>query len=150
MSRSRLAGGTAASVVLRGRLAAEKTESVTYLQGTAPNKRSYKGVNLYDVLTKLAEPLFGTSIKNPGLRYFAAVTAVDGSDFASPANVGPRLIVPNDVKGGRYAKGKAKLTRNGRVYARGTASVSTATRQLTTGRYTLRVGSQSYAVRLTA
>ena len=84
---------------------------------------------------KLAEPLFGTTIKNPGLRYFVAVTAVDnyasiiawgdmdpgfgnrsdillaydernddvaGSDYGSLANVGPRLIVPGDVKGGRH------------------------------------------------
>ncbi|MDA0185314.1 collagen-like protein [Solirubrobacter phytolaccae] len=109
--------------------------SVTYLSGSTPNKRSYVGVSVYDVMTKLAEPLFGTSIKNAGLRHFLAFTAADnyvsilawgdldpffgnrsdillaydernddvaGSGFVSLGNVGPRLIVPEDVRGGRY------------------------------------------------
>ncbi|WP_028067465.1 collagen-like protein [Solirubrobacter soli] len=48
----------------------------------------------------------------------------------------------------KYANRKATLTRNGRVYARGIASSLKATRTLTKGRYTLRVGSQAFAVRL--
>jgi hypothetical protein len=216
-------------------------ESVTYNAGATPTHRSYKGVRLYDLMTKLAEPLFSTTIKNPGLRYFVTATGADayaaiiawgdidpgfgnrtgiliaydernddvaGSDYVSLADVGPRLIVPGDVKGGRYVscirdlrlassddsngivpgppgpagpkgdkgdKGepgrdakvtcrsvghtkvvctikythrRARLTRNGRVYARGTAGALTATRRLESGRYTLRVGSQAFAVRL--
>src|ERR1700742_3448404 len=83
------AAGTDASFMLRGRLAAEKAltvtqlraavaagtltqkeETVTYNTGATPTHRSYKGVNLYELMTKLAEPLFSTTIKNPGLRYF--------------------------------------------------------------------------------
>src|ERR1700742_4854526 len=82
-----------APFVLRGRLATEqtltattlrnaaaagtvtaKTESVTYNTGSTPTHRSYVGVPLYEVMTKLAEPLFSASIKNPGLLYFVAVT----------------------------------------------------------------------------
>ena len=48
----------------------------------------------------------------------------------------------------KYANKKAKLTRNGRVYARGTAASLTVTRALKKGRYTLRVGSQAIPVRL--
>jgi hypothetical protein len=62
-----------ASVVIRGRVGAEKTftattlrtavaggtltgktESVTYNTGSTPTHRSYVGVSLYDVVTKLA------------------------------------------------------------------------------------------------
>ena len=260
------AAGTDATFKLRGRLAQEVTltatqlraavtagtltqveETVTYNTGSTPTHRSYKGVSLYQLMTKLAEPLFGTTIKNPGLRYFVTATGADayaaiiawgdidpgfgnrgdiliaydernddvaGSQYASIGNVGPRLIVPGDVKGGRYVscirdlrlassddstgvvqgpagptgpqgepgpagpkgdtgaagrdakvtckssgrtkvrctvkygKRKATLTRSGRVYARGTAGSLTATRTLTKGRYTLRVGSQTFAVRL--
>jgi hypothetical protein len=258
------AAGTDASVALRGKLAAERTltvtelraavaagkvaekqETVTFNTGNTPTHRSYKGVSLYEVMTKLAEPVFSTTIKNPGLRYFVAVTAADqyasiiawgdldpffgnradiliaydernddvaGSDYVSLANAGPRLVVPGDVRGGRYVscvrelrlassddsapipgpagpqgapgpkgdKGErgrpgrdakvtckitghahvkvtctvkyegrhARLTRNGRVYARGTAGSLTATRALVTGRYTLRVGSRAYDVRV--
>jgi hypothetical protein len=143
-----------ASFVLRGRLATEKTyadadlraavtagtltaktEAVNYLTGSTPTHRTYVGVSLYDVMTKLAEPLFSTTIKNPGLRYFLAVTGADGYEsivawgdidpsfgnrgdillaydeqnndtnevgFHTLDTTGPRLIVPNDVKGGRY------------------------------------------------
>src|ERR1700710_334082 len=85
-----------ASFVLRGRLATEvtltaedlradvaaakvtaKTESVTYATGAARTHRSYVGVSLYEVMTKLAEPLFSTTIKNPGLRYYVNVTGAD-------------------------------------------------------------------------
>lgn len=278
------APGSEAQFKLRGRVAAEKTlttaalraavqagtltaktESVTYLSGATPNKRTYVGVPIYDVMMKLGEPLFG-NIRNVELRHFLTFTAADayvaviawgdvhpnfgnrtnillaydernddvpGSDFVSLADVGPRLIVPGDVRGGRYvscvrdirlsssddsnglvtgpqgpagptgpagvagpqgepgptvqaapgaagpqgpagpagAKGergatgrdakvtcrstgktkvrcsvkydarKATLTRNGRVYARGTGASLTATRKLVKGRYTLRVGS---------
>src|SRR5262245_34708103 len=143
-----------ASVVIRGRVGAEKTltantlraavtagtltgktESVTYNTGNTPTHRSYTGVAVYDVMTKLAEPLFSATIKNAGLRYFVAVTGADAyqaivgwgdldpnfgnrgdillayderdddaheAGFHSLANVGPRLIVPGDVRGGRY------------------------------------------------
>ena len=92
-------------------------------------------MSLYEAMTKLVEPLFGTTIRNIGLRYFLSVTAVDsyralvawgdidpffgnrqdiqlayeernddvvGAGFVSLAPVGPRLIVPGDVRGGRY------------------------------------------------
>jgi hypothetical protein len=48
----------------------------------------------------------------------------------------------------KYASKPARLTRNGRVYARGTASSLTVTRRLQNGRYTLRVGPQAIPVRL--
>src|SRR5215471_14140550 len=103
--------------------------------GTTPTHRTYTGVSLYDLMTKEAEPLFSSTIKNPGLRYFVAVTGADGyeaiiswgdidpnfgnrgdiliaydernDDVAGSAfqpldSTGPRLIVPGDVKGGRY------------------------------------------------
>jgi hypothetical protein len=143
-----------ASVVIRGRVGTEKTltaetlrsavaagtltgktESVTYNTGNTPTHRTYTGVALYDVMTKLAEPLFSSTIKNAGLRYFVAVTGADAyqaivgwgdldpnfgnrgdillayderdddaheAGFHSLAGVGPRLIVPGDVRGGRY------------------------------------------------
>ena len=50
---------------------------MTYLSGSTPNKRTYVGVSLYEAMTKLVEPLFGTTVRNIGLRYFLAVTAVD-------------------------------------------------------------------------
>src|SRR5262245_58718973 len=65
------APGAEAQFKLRGRVAAEKTltaaalrdavaagtltaktESVTYLTGSTPNKRTYTGVSVYDVMTK--------------------------------------------------------------------------------------------------
>lgn len=65
------------AAVAAGTLSA-RTESVSYLAGAAPQHRTYTGVSLYDVLTKEAEPLFSSTIKNPGLRYFLAVTGADG------------------------------------------------------------------------
>ena len=148
------AANTNASIVLRGKVSVaktytdadlraavaagtltEKTETVSYLTGATPTHRAYKGVSLYDLMTKLSEPLFSPTIKNPGLRYFVAVTGADAyqsivawgdidPNFGNRGDIliaydeqnidtaevgfhsldvtGPRLIVPNDVKGGRY------------------------------------------------
>ncbi len=110
------------------------TSSVTYFSGSTPKNRTFVGVPLYEVMSKLAQPLFSPTIGNHALRHFVAIKAADAyvatiawgdlepsfgnrqdilvayeerdddasGSFVSLADVGPRLVVPGDSKGGRY------------------------------------------------
>ncbi|MEV6868486.1 molybdopterin-dependent oxidoreductase [Streptosporangium subroseum] len=106
----------------------QHTVRVRYQTSKGTEKHTFTGPLLLDVLT-LAEPRFKAETKNDQLRFFAAATGSDGyraivsfaeldpafsgtkvllavsQDGASLAAQGPRLVVPADVKGGRYVSG---------------------------------------------
>jgi len=103
----------------------QQTVQVTFQAGSATETHTYTGPLLLDVLN-LAAPTFDPAIKNDKLRHFVTVTGSDGyrvvvawgefdpdfeakplllattEDGASLADVGPRLVVPGDHRGGRY------------------------------------------------
>jgi hypothetical protein len=103
----------------------QQTPTVTFLAGTTPQTHTYTGVLLLDVLKK-AVPKFDPAIKNDNLRHYVVVTGSDGyrvvvawgefdpffegkqillaetEDGVSLQDAGPRLVVPDDSRGGRY------------------------------------------------
>lgn len=98
---------------------------VTFQSGSGTQQHHYIGALLTDVLATAA-PTFDPTIKNDALRFF--VEAVGADDYAAIVSwgeidpnfgakqvllaydedgndlcsVGPRLVVPGDIKGGRY------------------------------------------------
>jgi len=99
--------------------------TVSFLAGTATETHTFTGFLLYDVLTFL-HPTFDATVKNDRLRYYVAATGSDGyqaivawgeidpgfenkavllaftQDGKSLAGGGPRLVVSDDIHGGRY------------------------------------------------
>ncbi|HYB40348.1 MAG TPA: hypothetical protein VEL75_01195 [Candidatus Methylomirabilis sp.] len=101
------------------------TVTVSFIGPSGPEQHTFTGVLLYDSLTFLG-PLFDPTVKNDKLRFYIATTGSDGyqaivawgeidpsfenkgvllafiQDGQSLAATGPRLVVPNDIHGGRY------------------------------------------------
>jgi len=99
--------------------------TVTFQAGTAVETHTFTGYLLYDVLTFLG-PKFDPAVRNDKLRFHASATGSDGyqaivawgefdptfenkavllaftQDGKSLAGGGPRLVVPGDIRGGRY------------------------------------------------
>lgn len=99
--------------------------TVTFLAGSTPQTHTYTGPLLLDVLN-LAQPDFDPAIKNDKLRHHVSVEGSDGyevvvawgefdpdfeakqllvaitEDGVALGDAGPRLVVPNDKRGGRY------------------------------------------------
>ena len=98
---------------------------VTFQAGAATQSHHYKGALLTDVLASAA-PTYDPAVKNDSLRFFAKAVGSDGyaaivsfgeidpnfganqvllaydEDGTDLCAAGPRLVVPGDVKGGRY------------------------------------------------
>ncbi|MFT3956383.1 MAG: hypothetical protein QM722_18975 [Piscinibacter sp.] len=99
--------------------------TLSFLSGSGYQTHTYTGPLLIDVLA-LAKPDFDAAVKGDKLRHYVVVTGSDGyravvawgefdpefaakqvvlaitEDGASLADVGPRLLVPGDLRGGRY------------------------------------------------
>ncbi|MFF5206241.1 molybdopterin-dependent oxidoreductase [Streptosporangium sp. NPDC000396] len=110
----------------------QHTVRVRYRTSHGPEKHTFTGPLLLDVLS-LTEPRFDADVKNDQLRFFAVATGSDGyraavswaeldpafsgkkvllavsEDGKSLDGQGPRLVVPGDVKGGRYVSGVARV-----------------------------------------
>ncbi|MEA2149822.1 MAG: hypothetical protein QOD69_1652 [Solirubrobacteraceae bacterium] len=113
-------------------MANQQTVDVTYKAGAGTEHHVFTGPLLLDVLDR-ATPHFDPAIKNDRLRHYVSVTASDAyqalvaygeldpafenkqvllattQDGASLAGVGPRLVVPGDVAGGRYVTGVVEV-----------------------------------------
>jgi hypothetical protein len=99
---------------------------VTFMSGSGEQKHTYKGVLLYDLLNA-AKPTFDSNTKNDALQFYVRVGATDGyAAVIAWGELDPgfgnkqiliayeedgkpmtedglaRLIVPGDVRGGRY------------------------------------------------
>ncbi|MGI5158765.1 molybdopterin-dependent oxidoreductase [Microbispora sp. CA-102843] len=110
----------------------QHTVRVRYETSHGSEKHTFTGPLLADVLTP-AEPRIDPEVKNAQLRMFVTATGSDGYR-ATPAwaeidpafsgkkillavtqdgtkldKQGPRLVVPGDVKGGRYVSGVVRL-----------------------------------------
>jgi hypothetical protein len=109
------------------------TMTVTFRNGNTPQTHTEQGPLLTDVLA-LAKPKIDTKLRNDQLRYSIQATAADGyaavvaygeldpnfggkqiilsivedGNFLTAA--GPRLIVPGDLRGGRYVSGVNWIT----------------------------------------
>jgi DMSO/TMAO reductase YedYZ molybdopterin-dependent catalytic subunit len=108
--------------------------TVTFLSGTTPQTHNYRGARLFDVLNPTG-PRFDSTRKNDKLRWFARVVATDGYEVAigwgefdpdfgnrnlllAYAGDGQpltrdgmaRLVLPGDVKGGRYVSNVSSIT----------------------------------------
>ena len=103
----------------------QHSETVTFQAGPTVETHTFRGPLLTDVLA-LAGPQFDPTVKNDLLRFAVAATGSDGyraivaygdidpSFGATPVllaikqdgqllrTAGPRLVVPGDIKGGRY------------------------------------------------
>jgi hypothetical protein len=106
----------------------QQTLQVSFTAGTATQTHTEQGPLLTDVLA-LAGPKFNSQIKNHQLRFYVQATGSDGyaalvsygeidpgfgnkkvilsisEDGHFLTSTGPRLIVPGDIKGGRYVSG---------------------------------------------
>lgn len=103
----------------------QQTLTVTFVSGTTPQTHTYTGPLLLDVLN-LAGPEFDPAIKNDKLQHYAEASGSDGyqaivawgeldpdfegkqllvaitEDGVALGDAGPRLVVPGDLRGGRY------------------------------------------------
>jgi hypothetical protein len=103
----------------------QQTVSVTFQAGQAQENHTFTGFLLYDVLTFL-KPQFDPDVKNDKLRFYVSATGTDEyqaivawggfdpdfenkaillavtQDGSSLAAEGLRLVVPDDIRGGRY------------------------------------------------
>jgi len=99
--------------------------TVSFQAGSAVEQHTFTGFLLYDVLNFL-KPQFDPTVKNDRLRFYVSATGTDGyqaivawgefdpffgnkqillavtQDAQSLAPQGPRLVVPGDIRGGRY------------------------------------------------
>src|SRR5262245_32501728 len=104
---------------------ASKSLTVMFQAGTSVETHSFKGFLLFDVLNYLT-PLFDPAVRNDKLRFYVSAMGTDQyqaivawgeldpqfgnkqillayeQDGQSLAAVGPRLVVPGDIRGGRY------------------------------------------------
>ncbi|CUU55411.1 Oxidoreductase molybdopterin binding domain-containing protein [Parafrankia irregularis] len=109
------------------------TQTVSFVSSAGTQTHTYTGAKLVDLITA-AVPKFRTEVKNDLLRYAVLVKASDGyesvlswpeitagfggvqalvastEDGVSLADVGPRLTVPSDTKGGRYVSWITSIT----------------------------------------
>jgi hypothetical protein len=107
-------------------------ETLTFLAGSTPETHTFKGPLLSDVLN-LAGPKFDPAVKNDKLRHYVTATGSDGyqalvaygeldpdfggkeillahtQDGQSLADLGPRLVVPGDKRGGRYVSNVVRV-----------------------------------------
>ncbi len=114
-----------------------RTVTVTFRAGNATEQHTFTGVLLYDVITFLV-PQFNPAVRNDQLRFYVVATGSDGyqaivswgeihptfenkgvllafiQDGVSLAGSGPRLVVPGDIRGGRYVSDVVSI-RVGRV-----------------------------------
>jgi hypothetical protein len=108
------------------------TVDVTFQAGTVTQQHQYVGALLTDVLAT-AQPRFDPTVKNDQLRFWVSATGSDdysalvaygeidpgfgakqvllayqedGNDLCA---AGPRLVVPGDIKGGRYVSNVVKV-----------------------------------------
>ena len=101
------------------------TVNVTFMAGSATEHHTFTGPLLYDVLNLFA-PKFDPNVKNDRLRFYVSATGADDyqaivawgefdpgfqnkqillavtQDGVSLESEGPRLVVPGDIRGGRY------------------------------------------------
>jgi DMSO/TMAO reductase YedYZ molybdopterin-dependent catalytic subunit len=108
------------------------TITVTFQAGTTPQTHTYTGALLLDVID-LAGPDFDPAIKNDALAHVVTATGSDGyratvawgeldpgfeakqllvatsQDGVPLGPAGPRLVVPGDLKGGRYVSDVVSL-----------------------------------------
>jgi hypothetical protein len=108
------------------------TEDVTFLAGSTPQSHEYVGALLTDVLAS-AQPTTNPAVKNDVLRFWAEAVGSDGyaaivslgeidpsfgakqvllaysEDGNDLCSAGPRLVVPGDIKGGRYVTNVVKV-----------------------------------------
>ncbi len=99
--------------------------TVTFQSGSSSQTHTFKGALLLDVMT-LAEPGFDPNVKNDALAHVVTATGSDGyratvawgeldpgfeakqilvatfEDGQPLGDAGPRLVVPGDLRGGRY------------------------------------------------
>jgi len=99
--------------------------TVSFQAGSAVEQHTFTGFLLYDVLNFL-KPQFDPTVKNDRLRFYVSATGTDGyqaivawaefdpffgnkqillavtQDDQSLAAQAPRLVVPGDIRGGRY------------------------------------------------
>src|SRR5262245_48271185 len=111
----------------------QKSLTVTFRSGSVSETHTERGPLLLDVLA-LAGPTFDPAVKNDKLRHYVDATAWDDyasivawgefdpdfeakqiilsveEDGKSLASVGPRLVVPGDIRGGRYVSGVRAIT----------------------------------------
>lgn len=114
----------------RLRAYAVQTRAVTFDSSQGKQSHEYQGAVLADLIAD-AHPITDKSAKNPELRLAVLATGSDGyqavvawaefgRDFATTpilvaytedghALPGPRLVVPNDTKGGRYVSNLTDL-----------------------------------------
>lgn len=109
-----------------------RTVTVTFRAGAGTQTRTFTGPRLVDVIA-LAGPRFDPSVRNDRLRHFVAVRAPDGyaavfgwgevddegaddeillatSEDGRPLDAeGPRVVVPNATRGGRYVSGVTRI-----------------------------------------
>lgn len=102
-----------------------RTVTVSFQSGSTVVQRTFTGALLYDVLSILG-PRFNPDVRNDRLRFYAAATGSDGyqaivawgeidpgfenkgvllaviENGQSLGGRGPRLVVPGDIRGGRY------------------------------------------------
>ncbi len=110
----------------------QQVVTVTFMSGSGAQTRTFTGPLLLDVLN-LAQPDFDPAIKGDKLRHYVVATASDGyqavvawgefdpefgakkillaitEDGVSLADAGPRLVVPGDVRGGRYVSNTVSI-----------------------------------------
>ena len=105
-----------------------KSLTVMFRSGATLETHDFTGFLLFDVLN-LLKPKLDSTVKNDKLRFYVSATATDDyqatvawgeldpdfgnkqillaltQDVQSLATQGPRLVVPGDVRGGRYVSG---------------------------------------------
>ncbi|MEV6218767.1 molybdopterin-binding oxidoreductase [Nocardia sp. NPDC051833] len=108
-----------------------KTQAVTFASSKGDQSHTYVGASIIDVLAA-AEPVTDSAVKNPTLRLVVVATGADEyraalswGEFdpgfaATPVLIAyreddidltaPRLVVPGDIKGGRYVSDLTSLT----------------------------------------
>jgi hypothetical protein len=108
------------------------TVDVSFQAGAATQQHHYVGALLTDVLAT-AQPTFDPTVKNDQLRFWVSATGSDDysalvaygeidpgfgakqvllayqEDGTDLCTAGPRLVVPGDIKGGRYVSNVVKV-----------------------------------------
>lgn len=109
-----------------------QTVTVSFSSGSGSQTHTYTGPLLTDVLA-LAKPSLDPDVKNDALRFYASAIGSDGyaaivsfgeidagfgarqvllaydEDGTDLCEAGPRLVVPGDIKGGRYVSNVVRV-----------------------------------------